>query len=126
MLRFKSSSPIPFKIPISKPPTILKPFFQFPPIQTHKFSYLQIKSRKGVNAQDKEDLKEDRVGLRWSGLLLSRDRDNVVAVGLTGVLSWASLQMVWQLFMATMATFIAGIKYTFIGILLIFIIITLL
>jgi hypothetical protein len=35
------------------------------------------------------------------------DPNNVVAVGLTGVLAWASVQVLWQLFVISFAILIA-------------------
>ncbi|KAI3799637.1 hypothetical protein L1987_34936 [Smallanthus sonchifolius] len=134
-------SSAPLTIPIRKPQTILKPFFRFPPNQTHSLSHLQLKSRRknprGFNASFSEEsngngggayagTEASGVKLRWSELLLDPDRDNVVAVGLTGALAWAGVQVMWQLFVVTMAVLIAAIKYTFVGVLLIFIVITLL
>jgi len=140
-------SSIPFSNPIRKPETVLQPLFQFLSFQTNDFSYIQLKSRRKnhrgfivssseeskVNGDDEEYLREKGggdelpgVNLRWSELLLDPDRDNVVAVGLTGALAWAGIQVLRQLFMVAMATLIAGVKYTFIGVLLIFVVVALL
>ncbi|KAD7479957.1 hypothetical protein E3N88_03093 [Mikania micrantha] len=51
-----------------------------------------------------------RVNLRWGELVLDPDRNNVVAVGLTGALAWAGVWMMWQLFIVTMAILIAAIN----------------
>nr|XP_027111387.1 uncharacterized protein LOC113730712 [Coffea arabica] len=67
-----------------------------------------------------------RLNLKWVDLLLNPDPDNVVAVGLTGVLAWASVQVLWQLFVISIAIVLAALKYSFIAALLIFILITLL
>ncbi|GLT50923.1 hypothetical protein SLA2020_243780 [Shorea laevis] len=74
------------------------------------------------------DLKKDRqpaFNFRW-GDLLDPDPDNILAVGLTGLLAWASAQVLWQLFFISVAILVAALKYTFIAALLIFILITLL
>ncbi|KAK9064035.1 hypothetical protein SSX86_017907 [Deinandra increscens subsp. villosa] len=86
------------------------------------------------NGEEDEDLKKKntagderpRFNFRWSELLFDPDPDNVVAVGLTGVLAWASVQVLWQLFAISFAILIAAVKYSFIAALLIFILITLL
>lgn len=67
-----------------------------------------------------------RLNLKWIDLLIDPDPDNVVAVGLTGVLAWASVQVLWQLFVISVAIILAALKYSFIAALLIFILITLL
>ncbi|CAA6660730.1 unnamed protein product [Spirodela intermedia] len=65
-------------------------------------------------------------GIRWRELLLAPDPDNVLAVGLTGILAWASLQVLWQLVFISLAILVAALKYSFIAALLLFILITLL
>ncbi|XP_057470472.1 uncharacterized protein LOC130759379 [Actinidia eriantha] len=67
-----------------------------------------------------------RFNLRWADLVLDPDPDNIVAVGLTGLLAWASAQVLWQLFFISLAILVAALKYSFIAALLIFILITLL
>ncbi|MCD7457126.1 hypothetical protein HAX54_034259 [Datura stramonium] len=67
-----------------------------------------------------------RLNLRWLDLLLDPDPDNIVAVGLTGLLTWASASILWQLFVIALAILLAALKYSFIAALLIFILITLL
>ncbi|KAK1409678.1 hypothetical protein QVD17_36207 [Tagetes erecta] len=116
--------------------TILKPIFQLPPIQTHSLSHPQLKLRTNrsifkasfsdeSNSNSNED-EVRRVNLKWSELVLDPDRDNVVAVGLTGALVLAVVQVMWKLFVVTMATLIAAVKYTVVGVVLIFVVITLL
>ncbi|XP_019059415.1 PREDICTED: uncharacterized protein LOC104824894 [Tarenaya hassleriana] len=63
--------------------------------------------------------------LRW-GDLLNPDPDNFVAIGLAGVLTWASVQVLSQLLFISLAILVAALKYSFIAALLIFILITLL
>ncbi|KAF3534549.1 hypothetical protein DY000_02036257 [Brassica cretica] len=60
------------------------------------------------------------------GDLLKPDQDNFAAVGLAGVLTWASLQVLSQLFFISFAILVAALKYSFIAALLIFILVTLL
>ncbi|KAK4793339.1 hypothetical protein SAY86_023774 [Trapa natans] len=60
------------------------------------------------------------------GDLLDPDPENVIAVGLTCVLTWASVQVLWQLFFISLAIVVAALKYSFIAALLIFILIALL
>lgn len=85
----------------------------------------------GLNGSDAgEDMKKDdglpRFNLSWKDLLLNPDPDNLLAVGLTGLLTWASVQVLWQLFCISLAILLAALKYSFIAALLIFILITLL
>ncbi|XP_047956107.1 uncharacterized protein LOC125201864 [Salvia hispanica] len=67
-----------------------------------------------------------RLNLRWKDLLLDPDPDNIVAVGLTGLLTWASVQVLWQLVVISAAIVLAALKYTIVAALLVFILITLL
>ncbi|CAN8328519.1 unnamed protein product [Cochlearia groenlandica] len=60
------------------------------------------------------------------GDLLKPEQDNFAAVGLAGVLTWASLQVLSQLFLISFAILVAALKYSFIAALLIFILVTLL
>lgn len=64
--------------------------------------------------------------LKWTELLLDPDPDNVVSVGLTGLLTWASVQVVWQLLAVSFAIVVAALKYSFVAALLIFILVALL
>ncbi|GJW52273.1 hypothetical protein Tco_0093624 [Tanacetum coccineum] len=108
--------------------TVLKPNLLH--IQTHNSSFTNetLKSKRKVNASCKVNGDEvPRVNkLKWSELLLEPDRDNVVAVGLTGALVLAGLHLLWHLFLVIMAVLMAAVKYTFVGVLLILIVITLL
>ncbi|KAI9124352.1 hypothetical protein K1719_004274 [Acacia pycnantha] len=60
------------------------------------------------------------------GTLLDPDPDNVLALCLTGLLTWASVQVLWQLFVISLSILLAALKYSFIAALLVFILITLL
>lgn len=74
------------------------------------------------------DMKRDRrpiLNLSW-GDLLDPDPENILAVGLTGLLTWASVQVLGQLFFIGLAILVAALKYSFIAALLLFILITLL
>ncbi|KAF3329634.1 hypothetical protein FCM35_KLT04965 [Carex littledalei] len=62
---------------------------------------------------------------RWMDLL-SADPENIAAVGLTGLLTWASVQALFQLIFISFAIVLAALKYSFIAALLLFILITLL
>lgn len=86
-----------------------------------KNSQLPPSSSSGQEEQDKRPL----FGLNWSSLL-DRDPDNVLALGLTGILTWASVQVLWQLLFISLAILVAALKYSFIAALLIFILIALL
>jgi len=76
--------------------------------------------------ESKRDNGQQGLNLRWAQLLLDPDPDNVLAVGLTGLLTWASVQVVWQLLVVSLAIVIAGLKYSLVAALLIFILVTLL
>lgn len=74
------------------------------------------------------DMKRDRrpiLNVNWRDLL-DPDPDNILAVGLTGLLTWASVQVLGQLFFIGLAILVAALKYSFIAALLLFILITLL
>ncbi|XP_054786820.1 uncharacterized protein LOC129293042 [Prosopis cineraria] len=58
--------------------------------------------------------------------LLDPDPDNVLALCLTGLLTWASVQVLLQLCFISLAILLAALKYSFIAALLVFILITLL
>ncbi|XP_050211776.1 uncharacterized protein LOC126661937 [Mercurialis annua] len=83
------------------------------------------------NGGDEEnDLKGNRkdplFNVKLGDLFLDPDPDNILAVGLTGILAWASAQVLWQLFIVSFAILTAALKYSFIAALLVFILITLL
>lgn len=74
------------------------------------------------------DMKRDRrpiLNMSWRDLL-DPDPDNILAVVLTGLLTWASVQVLGQLFFIGLAILVAALKYSFIAALLLFILITLL
>ena len=80
-----------------------------------------------INGNDGGNSKNDRRSMFnfRLGDLLDPDPDNIVAVGLTGLLTWASVQVLWQLFLISGAILLYALKYSFIAALLIFILITL-
>ncbi|KAF6134247.1 hypothetical protein GIB67_010046 [Kingdonia uniflora] len=52
------------------------------------------------DGNDQEDLKRDQqltFNLKWRDLL-DPDSENLLAVGLTGLFAWATVQVLWQLF----------------------------
>ncbi|XP_062098055.1 uncharacterized protein LOC133803925 isoform X2 [Humulus lupulus] len=88
-------------------------------------------NKGGISDDDGDESgKENRrtifSGIRWGDLVLSPDPDNILAVGLTGLLTWASVQVLWQLLFISLAILLAAVKYSLIAALLIFILITLL
>lgn len=144
-LRIPPSLRLPPPISAAKP----KPLPPVLPLQNPNFPSLSIyppKSRRklsltfaqnGDGEENKELPKENgggeeaknerpRLNLRWADLLLDRDPDNIVAVGLTGLLTWASVQVLWQLFVISAAIVLAALKYTIVAALLVFVLITLL
>ncbi|KAK1300557.1 hypothetical protein QJS10_CPB13g01680 [Acorus calamus] len=88
-----------------------------------------LKSKEGegkegpINGQD--DLGRILGSWRWTDLI-KPDGENIVAVGLAGLLAWASAQVLWQLFYISVAILLAALKYSFIAAFLLFILITLL
>lgn len=139
--------------PILQNPSITKTHFPFSPIHNPK-SKIFLKRKHflvfaaengGTNTEENQEngLKNNgssngngsnngdgggkpRLNLRWMDLLFDPDPDNIVAVGLTGLLTWASVSILWQLFVIALAILLAALKYSFIAALLIFILITLL
>lgn len=95
-----------------------------------------VSATGGRNGQEKDpnemgdarnfggDLKRDG-RLKWRDLL-DPDPENILSIGLTGLLTWASVQVLWQLFFISLAILVAALKYSFIAALLLFILITLL
>ncbi|GAU34334.1 hypothetical protein TSUD_20410 [Trifolium subterraneum] len=86
-------------------------------------------SSSGSNSSNGQEEQQKRpssfFGLNWS-TLLEPDTDNVLALGLTGLLTWASVQVLFQLLFISLAILVAALKYSFIAALLIFILIALL
>ncbi|KAJ4720641.1 Transmembrane protein [Melia azedarach] len=88
----------------------------------------QQQKQKQNGAVNGDDLEKDRrpgFNIKW-GDIFNPDPDNFFAVGLTGLLTWASVQVLWQLFIISLAILVAALKYSFIAALLLFILITLL
>ncbi|KAK2400470.1 hypothetical protein QL285_050168 [Trifolium repens] len=88
----------------------------------------QQPSSSGSNSNGQEEQRRtfsSFFGLNWSNLL-DPDPDNVIALGLTGLLTWASVQVLFQLLFISLAILVAALKYSFIAALLIFILIALL
>ncbi|KAK9911916.1 hypothetical protein M0R45_035796 [Rubus argutus] len=96
-------------------------------------------NNNGLNQQEKEEgigsNGGDEMGkngrsifsnIRWGDLLLDPYPNNILAVGLTGLLTWASVQVLWQLLFISLAILVAALKYSFIAAVLLFILITLL
>jgi hypothetical protein len=100
------------------------------PTQEPKEPEQEKKNGSSNNSGGGYDLKQDQppplFDIKWGDLLLNPDPENILAVGLTGLLSWASVQVLWQLFVIALAILVAAVKYSFIAALLIFILITLL
>ncbi|KAK7279007.1 hypothetical protein RJT34_24048 [Clitoria ternatea] len=65
------------------------------------------------------------LSLNWNSIF-DPDPDNVIALGLTGLLTWASVQLLCQLLFISFAILLAALKYSFIAALLLFILIALL
>lgn len=137
-------SPVPLPPPLSPFKSKLLPPIsptQNPNFPTHSIFRLKksrIYAQNGNGDEKKELPKENgseaekakngrpRLNLRWADLVLDPDPDNIVAVGLTGLLTWASVQVLWQLFVISAAIVLAALKYSIVAALLIFILITLL
>ncbi|KAH0714313.1 hypothetical protein KY284_007218 [Solanum tuberosum] len=107
-----------YSLPILQNPSITRTHFSFSPIHTPKSKicpkrkhFLVFAAENGNNNTENQEngLKNNgssngngsndgngdgggkpRLNLRWMDLLLDPDPDNIVAVGLTGLLTWAS------------------------------------
>ncbi|KAK9911908.1 hypothetical protein M0R45_035788 [Rubus argutus] len=53
--------------------------------------------------------------IRWGDLLLDPDPKNILATRLTVLLTWASVQVLWQILFISLATLVAALKYSFIA-----------
>lgn len=85
------------------------------------------KAENGINNGEEGKVKNGKpFKLNLLNLVLDPDPENVLAVGLTGVLTWASVQVLWQLLVVTATILISAVKYSVVAALLIFILITLL
>ncbi|KAI4346435.1 hypothetical protein L6164_007331 [Bauhinia variegata] len=121
-------------LPLKTQPSIFK--------KTSNFLVFAEKNGNGVSKQTKkEDEQEQEIGSKgddnskkdrqpilnfnWRNLL-APDPDNILAIGLTGILTWASVQVLLQLLLISFAILVAALKYSFIAALLLFILITLL
>ncbi|WCJ19244.1 hypothetical protein M5689_001541 [Euphorbia peplus] len=96
------NSTFPFKTQFKNPKTQSK----FPLFATNNNSDEPQK-------QQNNDLKEDKnpiFNVKLGDLLLNPDPDNLVAVGLTGLLAWASAQVLWQLLIVSLAILVAAVK----------------
>ncbi|XXG64705.1 hypothetical protein AAC387_Pa05g2587 [Persea americana] len=134
--------PISTSLPVTSPNTRFVPLQLAPPNfrprkDAVKRRLTVVSAAGGSNGQDKApneigsgtskvggDVKRDG-RLRWRDLL-DPDPENIFSIGLTGLLTWASVQVLWQLFFISLAILVAAIKYSFIAALLLFILITLL
>ncbi|XP_052199949.1 uncharacterized protein LOC127806604 [Diospyros lotus] len=95
-------------------------------IATNAKEEKEAKKNGGDGEEDPRRNGQPRFNLRWVDLVVDRDPDNILAVGLTGILTWASVQVLWQLLLISVAIVVAALKYSFIAALLIFILVTLL
>ncbi|EPS64747.1 hypothetical protein M569_10032 [Genlisea aurea] len=115
------SSPPPHRNP--------NPILKIVPPPNRRRLRIRLNSRSdGKNGAESEgeDGKTNLNDIRWIGRLLNPDPDNIAAVGLTGLLTWASVQVLWQLLLVSISILIAALKYTIVAALVIFILITLL
>ncbi|KAF3784156.1 hypothetical protein EJ110_NYTH30930 [Nymphaea thermarum] len=75
----------------------------------------------GSNAQEEPDGNQRPAFLfRWADLL-NPDPQNILAVGLTGLLTWASVQVLWQILFISVAIVVAALKYSLVAAILLFI-----
>lgn len=88
-------------------------------------SQQQQQQQQSPSSSNGQEQKRPLFGFNWSNLL-DPDPDNVLALGLTGLLTWASVQVLCQLLFISFAIIVAALKYSFIAALLIFILIALL
>ncbi|KAJ6837574.1 uncharacterized protein M6B38_119585 [Iris pallida] len=83
-----------------------------------------IREESGVGG-GRGERRAPRLNIRWRDVL-DPDPENIAAVGLAGLLAWASVSVLWQLLFISVAILLAALKYSFIAALLLFILITLL
>ncbi|KAK9911948.1 hypothetical protein M0R45_035826 [Rubus argutus] len=53
--------------------------------------------------------------IKWGDLLLDPDPKNILAVRLTVLLTWPSVEVLWQILFISLATLVAALKYSFIA-----------
>ncbi|KAK9911912.1 hypothetical protein M0R45_035792 [Rubus argutus] len=58
---------------------------------------------------------------RWSDLLLDSNPNNILVVGLMELLTWVSVQVLWQLLFISLAILVAALKYSFVAAVFLFI-----
>ncbi|KAK9911944.1 hypothetical protein M0R45_035822 [Rubus argutus] len=58
---------------------------------------------------------------KWSDLLLDSNPNNILVVGLTELLTWVSVQVLWQLLFISLAILVAALKYSFVAAVFLFI-----
>ncbi|XP_057432712.1 uncharacterized protein LOC130725510 [Lotus japonicus] len=120
--------PSPFTLTFNPKPFIIsrksQPLLLFAVNNNEKGKTVEGKQEEDVNDSSKQT-RPALFGFNWK-TLLDPDPDNVVALGLTGLLTWASVQVLWQLLFISFTILVAALKYSFIAALLIFILITLL
>ncbi|KAL2525947.1 hypothetical protein Adt_11001 [Abeliophyllum distichum] len=134
MLGFKAFAPLP---PISRPLSPILPFhnLNFRPKKPKPRKQFSVHSQNNNGQSSEHDSSSNNVGgvngrsrlnLRWADLLLDPNPDNIVAVGLTGILTWAGVQVLWQLLVIGIVILVTALKYTVVAALLVVILITLL
>ncbi|KAL5137903.1 hypothetical protein HKD37_10G028186 [Glycine soja] len=118
-LSLSLSIPLSHSFPFSSPLS-LKPHPLFLSPKPHPF--LKFANNNNNNElREQEEEEEEKVndwsnqrrtilGFNWR-TLLDPDPDNVLALGLTGILTWASVQVLWQLLFISLAILTAAINY---------------
>jgi hypothetical protein len=107
---------------------------QEPKEPAQEMNYESSNNNGGGGGGLNKDQPPPLINIKWGDLLLNPNPDNILAVGLTGLLTWASVQVLWQLFFISLVilvaaleySFIDALEYSFIAALLIFILVTLL
>ncbi|KAL2326695.1 hypothetical protein Fmac_025753 [Flemingia macrophylla] len=138
-LSFPLSHPFPFTSPLPLKP---HPLFLSPKPHHPLLSFANNNNdlrEQGKTQQEEPPNQQDEKANDWSkqrrpilgfnfnwSTLLDPDPDNVLALGLTAILTWASVQVLWQLLFISFAILVAALKYSFIAALLLFILIALL
>ncbi|KAI3864834.1 hypothetical protein MKX03_022882 [Papaver bracteatum] len=84
-----------------------------------------LNSNEKENGNNEKEEKNPFSNFNWKDLL-DPNPENFAAIALTGLLTWASVQVLGQLLFISFAILVAALKYSFIAALLIFILITLL
>ncbi|XP_058088536.1 uncharacterized protein LOC131235390 isoform X3 [Magnolia sinica] len=102
------------------PPWLPKTLIKSPKNESRLVAFAAERGpNKGQNGSGngRDDMKRNGrpiFSLKWQDLL-DPDPENILAVGLTGLLTWASVQVLCQLFFISLAILVAALNDEFLG-----------